>query len=158
VEGNLLNDGSPERNNCRKSAAKIDIKAPDLRVAAVSNPPASARVGGVFPVTDTTVNDVTSTGAAAPSTTRYYLSLDQIRNAGDVHLARSRAVLSLLPGRSTTGTANVTVPLTGVASGMYFILACADDLKRVAEGSLSLTVNAEANNCTSSAAGVVINP
>ena len=158
AEGNLLNDGSAEGNNCRKSAGRIDVKAPDLRVAAVSKPPAAARFGGVFAVTDTTVNDVTATGAAGPSTTRYYLSLDQIRNTGDVRLAGSRGVLSLLPGQSSTGTVNVTVPATGIASGTYFLLGCADDLKRVAESSLSLTVNAEANNCTSSASGVVVNP
>jgi hypothetical protein len=153
-----LNDGSAERNNCRKSAGRIDIKAPDLRVAAASNPPAAARFGGVFAATDTTVNDVTATGAAGPSTTRYYLSLDQIRNTGDVRLTGSRGVLSLLPGRSSSGTVNVTVPRTAITSGTYFLLACSDDLKRVAEGSLGVTVNAEGNNCRSSVSRVVVNP
>src|SRR2546427_2269480 len=57
-----------------QQAQAAQAKTPDLVVNSLSNPPASAVVGGNFSVTDTTAN--TGTVSAAASTTRYRLSLD----------------------------------------------------------------------------------
>ena len=67
----------------------------------------SAAVGAVVPggnldVTDTTQN--LAPVAAAATTTRYYLSLDQLRNTGDRLLTGPRPVPALGPGEASTGT------------------------------------------------------
>jgi hypothetical protein len=115
----------------------------DLTVTAVSNPPASVASGETFSVTDTTRNE--GTGGAPATTTRYYFSTDAARNAGDILLGGSRAVGALGAGSTSAGTVTVTVPTT--ASGVYRLLACADDTGAAAESS-------ETNNCLAST-GVV---
>src|SRR5205814_1909718 len=112
----------------------------DLTITAVSNPPAAAFTGDVFTATDTTAN----VGSAdAPVTrTRYYLSVDTAKNAGDVLLSGARAVPALAAGAADTATVTVTIP-TGTPTGTYFLLACADDLGVVPETN-------EANNCRAS--------
>ncbi len=120
--------------------------APDLVESALSNPPATVNVGGSFSVTDTTLNR--GNASAGSSRTRYLLSLDQRRNAGDVLLMGGRAVPALAPHTQSSGMANVTVPTT-TASGTYFLLACADDLHQVTESN-------ERNNCRASATTVQI--
>jgi len=113
---------------------------PDLAETFVSNPPESATHGGSFTVTDTVLNQ--GTAPAGTSTTRYYLSLDTLRNSGDKQLTGSRAVPGLAPGEASTGTVSVTIPSTTLA-GIYFLLACADDMKVVPESN-------ENNNCRAS--------
>ncbi len=76
---------------------------------------------------------------AAPSMTRFYLSLDAVRNAGDKLLTGVHAVGSLPGGGAATTTLSVTVP-SSMPIGSYHLLACADDQKHVAETS-------ETNNC-----------
>ena len=51
---------------------------------------------------------------------------------GDVLLWRGRFVPSMKPGVASSGTATVWVPST-VAPGTYFLLACADTAKELAE-------------------------
>ncbi len=131
---------SNENNNCIASQTKVQVTGPDLMETAVNNPPASAVLGDKFPVTDTTTN--TGDAAAGPSTTRYYLSLDKVKNSGDKVLTGSRAVPSLVPGDTSTGTVMVTIP-AGLPSNTYYLLACADDAKKVAESN-------ENNNCIAS--------
>lgn len=122
----------------------IVLALPDLYVRAVSNPPASAAWGRSFWVTDTTRD--AGPGAAAASTTRYYLSTDAVRGPTDRLLAGARAVPGLPAGAQTSGSRTVGVPV-GTPLGTYRLLACADDLRVVGEGS-------EANNCRASAGSV----
>ena len=98
--------------------------AADLQEASVSASLTTVPIGGKLSVTDTATNRGGS--AAAKTTTRYYLSGDAARDAGDLLLTGSRSVPALAAGASSTGTATVTVPNTAVP-GTYFLLACADD-------------------------------
>jgi hypothetical protein len=116
---------------------------PDLVVTAVSNPPAVLVLKQKFAVTDSTHNQ----GAASiATTTRYYLSHDTVRNTGDKRLSGKRAVPGLAAGATSTGTVNVTVPITTKVR-VYYLLACADDLKVETESN-------ETNNCRASATTV----
>jgi len=132
--------GSP--SSATVMIADNDVTGPDLVETAVSNPPASAVLGSSFSVTDTVRNQGTTSAGA--STTRYYLSLDTTRNSGDKLLTGSRAVPGLASNTQSTGTVNVKIP-SGVTSGTYYLLACADDKKVVAE-------SIESNNCAASGA------
>ena len=80
-------------------------------------------------VTDTVRNY--GVDVAAPSTTRYYLSLNAAIDAADILLDGERAVPALAFNGSNTGSMSVTVP-AGL-SGRYFLLAVADGLGAVAE-------------------------
>jgi len=97
-------------------------------------------------VTDTTANR--GTLASAGSVTRFYLSLDRVRNAGDRLLTGIRAVGVLAPSAASTGTTTVTVPV-GTPVGTYVLLACADDTSNNVESN-------ESNNCTASGGSVSI--
>jgi len=125
---------SNELNNCTMSASQVQVLAPGMK----------------FTLTDTVGNQ--GQGPAGASTTRYYLSTDTAWSAGDdVLLTGTRSVVALAPGAVSVGSKLVTVPLA-TPSGTYYALACADDLKKVAEG------NSEGNNCTASAGTVVVAP
>ncbi len=133
---------SVEGNNCLASIGTVQVTAADLIEPALSDPPTSGVVGTTsFVVTDTTQN--VGTASAGASTTRYYLSLDTLKNTGDRLLAGTRSVAALAVGATATGSVTVTIPAS-TASGTYFLLACADDLNAVAETS-------ETNNCVASA-------
>ncbi|MBI3804638.1 MAG: hypothetical protein HY282_12845 [Nitrospirae bacterium] len=112
----------------------------DLIETAVNNPPAAAVLGVGFTVTDTVFNQGAS--GSGISTTRYYLSSDTVKSTNDRLLAGSRAVPALASGGSSSGTVTVTAP-AGTPAGPYFLLACADDTKGIAESN-------EGNNCRSS--------
>lgn len=118
----------------------------DLAETAVGNPPATAALGGNFSVTDTVFNQ--GTVSAGASATRYYLSLDTLRNKGDLLLTGGRSVPALKPGVTSTGSASVTLP-TATLSGNYFLLACADGGSVVPEGN-------ETNNCKASSTTVQV--
>ncbi len=136
-------------NNCKPSSTKVHIGSlPDLVETAVSDPPANAVVGSQFAVTDTAKNN--GPGTAGPSTTRYYLSLNTVKDSGDVLLGGSRAVPSLIAGQTSTGTVTVTVP-TSTATGDYYLLACADDTFVVTESN-------GGNNCLASHTKVAVGP
>ena len=107
---------------------------------AASNPPATALKGSSFAVKDNVQN--IGNAVAALSAARYYLSLDTLRNSGDILLTGGRSVPSLNPGLSSTGATSVTVPTTTLA-GSYYLLACADDKGAVPESN-------ETNNCKAS--------
>jgi subtilase family serine protease len=136
-----------ETNNCAASSSTITVQVMDLRASAVSDPPATTVAGNgnfTFPITDTVVNQGQVT--AGSSTTRYYLSRDTLKDGADVRLSATRAVPSLPPGASSTGT--VTANANSAATeGFYFVLACADDTDSVVEGD-------ETNNCRASASQV----
>jgi subtilase family serine protease len=85
---------------------------------------------------------------APTSRTRHYLSVDRDRNAGDKLVPGVRTVPALGPGLDSTGTVKVTIPNTAIP-GVYYLLACADDLGAVPESD-------ETNNCVASPAQVEI--
>jgi subtilase family serine protease len=136
-----------ETNNCRAATRTVALSLPtaDLAVTAVSDPPATIAPGGSFLVTDTTQN-VGPTVVPA-TTTRYVLSLDTSRSAGDVVVA-ARGMGTLGAGVPSTGPALASVP-AGTATGTYFLLACADDTAQVVEAS-------ETNNCRAAATTVTV--
>jgi subtilase family serine protease len=138
-----------ETNNCvAASSGPVTVSRPDLVEDTVSNPPTTKVRGTTFSVTDTARNGGLVTSAA--STTRYYLSLDGVKNAGDTLLTGSRAVPALAAGASSSSTVTVTIPTT-TPINTYFLLACADDLNTVVE-------TIEINNCKASTTGVNVTP
>ncbi|PYM14561.1 MAG: hypothetical protein DMD81_17580 [Candidatus Rokuibacteriota bacterium] len=118
----------------------------DLMATAVSNSPMLVAPGASFSVSDTVKNN--GLGTAGGSTTRYYLSADQQKSAGDVLLGGTRSVPSLGAGQTSSGSATVTIP-AAVPSGTYYLLGCADDLNAVTETN-------ETNNCLASATTVQV--
>jgi CARDB len=121
---------------------------PDLVVRGLTNPPATAHPGSSFTVFDAVFNVGSTT--AGSSTTRFYLSADTKRGAGDLRLAGQQSVPSLNPGANAHGLTNVTIP-TAVSSGTYYLLGCADDLRQVQEAN-------ERNNCSASTTTVQVAP
>jgi subtilase family serine protease len=142
VEGN-------ESNNCRASGTAITVMLPDLVEQSVVNPGGPFRPGATFMVSDTVLND-SRVGTPASSSTRYYLSADTVRNTGDILLIGARTVPILGPSASSSASVAITIPSTTLPA-TYFLLACADDTKLVAESN-------EANNCGASGTAVVVNP
>jgi len=119
----------------------------DLIESSVGDPPASIKRGRSFTFADTVLNQ--GIASARASKTRYYLSADGNKNAGDKRLQGDRAVPVLAPGSSSVGTAmNLTVP-GDTDIGLYFVVACADDKTDVDESD-------EENNCAASSGKVEI--
>jgi uncharacterized delta-60 repeat protein/uncharacterized repeat protein (TIGR01451 family) len=137
---------SHESNNCVASSTMMSVALPDLVTTLVSNPPARAVPGGRFTAADTVMNS--GVAAAAPSATRYYLSLDRTRDGSDVEMTGTRSIVSLVPGATSAGSKALTVPLTMV-SGTYYLIACADSLNKVIESD-------EGNNCRASDGTTVV--
>jgi subtilase family serine protease len=137
---------SDETNNCRASSTQVQVVSPDMVVTAVSNPPASVGVGGSFVMSDTVLNQ--GNGSAGVSATRYWLSADQVKGAGDRLLNGVRSVPALAVNASSSGAATVSVA-SGTALGTYFVVACADDQSQVVEANNN-------NNCASSASQIVV--
>jgi subtilase family serine protease len=137
-----------ETNNCIATpGAIVTVARPDLAATVVTTTPAApARTpGATFSVTDTVRN--AGAAAAGGSTTRYYLSLDGVKNAGDTLLTGSRPVPSLAGGASQSGTVTVTIP-AATPLNSYYVLACADDLNAVVEGD-------DGNNCIATPGAIV---
>ena len=137
---------SDETNNCRVSTATIQVTRPDLVETTLSAPPATIARGASFAVTDTVLNQ--GAVASGTSTTRYYLSADQIKDGNDRLLTGTRAVPALAAGATSSGTATVTVP-SNMALGSYYLIACADNTTTVTESD-------ETNNCRASATTVQV--
>jgi hypothetical protein len=124
----------------------VVITLPDLVETVVSDPPPAAAPGASIAVSDSVQNvggiEVSS------SSTAYYLSLNAVRDGGDILLTGARSVPILAPGAISSGGRNVTIPLA-TAPGVYFLLACADDQVRRLESD-------ESNNCRASATTIQI--
>jgi sugar lactone lactonase YvrE len=138
-----------ESNNCAPAALPVTVGRPDLVVTAVSDPPALAMKGSRFAVTDSVANQ--GPLGADPTTTRYYASANSQWGPEDRLLVGTRAVPALAAGASfpvTPTPVTVSIP-SNMAAGTYFILACADNTRRVIESS-------ETNNCRASAGQVVV--
>jgi hypothetical protein len=143
-------DGSPATLIRRVRARVIGDPAtptgdPDYVVAALGDPPASAVSGATFSVGATVRN--AGGAASASSTTRFFLSLDTTVG-GDRALTRTATVPPLGAGASDAQTIALSVP-TGLASGSYFLLACADRGAAIPEVD-------ERNNCRASASTVSV--
>jgi hypothetical protein len=123
---------------------------PDLIETAVSNPPATGHRDDTFNVTDTAKNvGAVATGHTAK--TRYFLSKDAIRSAGDKGMNADggpRVVPNLAVNGTSSGTKTVHIGNT-MKAGKYFVLACADEGAEVAESN-------EANQCVASATKIQI--
>jgi subtilase family serine protease len=141
-----MTEGS-EANNCAASAGMVRVLYPDLTQTSVSNPPPTAPIGGSFTVTDTVRND--GLIATLGTKTRYYLSVDASKGSTDVRLVGVRSVPGVAVNGSNSGSVVVTIPT--LATGTYYLLACADDTAAAVESN-------EANNCLSAAQSIVINP
>jgi alpha-tubulin suppressor-like RCC1 family protein len=133
---------SNENDNCQSSNGRIQVKKafPDLRVTGLADPPTSAKRSAKVRVTDTTKN--VGLAPAAPSVTRYYLSLDKFRDNKDRLLIGGRSLTRLAAGKVSQGSVRVTVP-SNTPRQQFFLLACADDTKVVKE-------KVETNNCRAS--------
>lgn len=116
----------------------------DLVVTTVGDPPATATIGQMFAVVDTTQN--IGTADAGASWTKYYLSLDGTHGA---YLLGARSVPALMVSASDSGGATVTLP-PGVPDGQYFVLACADRGPGTAGGISEVEETNENNNCRAS--------
>ena len=139
---------SNERNNCSASDITIQVaRLPDLVEITVTDPPANAEVGTTFVVIDRVRNR--GKGPAAPTTTRYFLSVDTRRNGGDKRLIGTRAVPALEPGEVSRGRVTLTIP-RDTAPGTYFLLACADNVAP------KITEVSESNNCSASATTIQV--
>ncbi len=139
---------SDETNNCIASAKTVQLTAPDLVETSVTDPPSTASAGDSFSVTDTVENQ--GNRISLTSVTQYYLSSSGVKDNGAIRLIGKRSVPILAPGRASKGTVTVEIPHTA-PEDMYYLLACTDDINKVAEGS-------EQNNCITSSTQVTLSP
>jgi hypothetical protein len=138
-----------EANNCIATpGAVVTVARPDLVATGLSSPPASQKRGTKFSVSETVRNQ--GPVAAKASKTRYHLSLDTVKSTGDRLMTGTRSVPALTAGNSHSGNTTVTIPGTTLP-GTYFVIACADHGKAVAEAD-------ETNNCTASSGTVTVTP
>ena len=115
---------------------RVDVTASSLRA------PSHAHPGG--PVAfDVTVR--ARSGAAAKTATRFYLSADRRKGRGDARLA-SATTPRLKAGGRYVAVGRGTLP-AGAKHGAAYVLACADDARKVRERN-------ERNNCA--AARIVV--
>jgi PKD repeat protein len=110
-------------------------KKADLTVTAVKAP-ARAMPGARISVSATVRNG--GRAKAGKSTTAWLLSRDQ-KLGRDVVLKPTRPTPALKPRKTWKGSATLTVP-AATAAGTYYVLACADQARRVKE-------TQEGNNC-----------
>ncbi len=123
------------------------VLLPDLVETAVSAPPASVNSGASFSVTDTVENS--GQAPAGASVTQYYLSPTATKTSSSILLAGSRAVPALAAGATSSGTANVTVPVILWPNAPNYLLACANNTGTVTE--------AAGGNCIASTSTIAIN-
>jgi subtilase family serine protease len=116
-----------EANNTRSKSISI---GPDLTFSALSLSPITVAAGGTLTVSDTVTNQ--GAGIAAPSTTRFYLSINSAIDASDIALAPGRAVAQLSSGTASPGSTVVTIPVD-TAPRTYYVIAQADSDGVVAE-------------------------
>jgi hypothetical protein len=117
--------------------------ASDLVVTTLASPPATLTPGTKFSLTSTVTNQG---DASSPKTMiQYYLAPGPSKEDAWL-LTSKKSVKELAPRATYTGKAKITVP-SGIPSGTYYLVACADDTNQAAEDN-------EDNNCTPSSAPV----
>ena len=122
----------PETSELNNTRSRSIVIGPDLAFLSLSLSPVSVPAGAALVVTDNVTNQ--GSGVAAPSTTRFYLSINGLLDASDVALVPGRTVSQLAGGASSSGSTSVTIP-SSVAPGTYYVLAQADGDGTVAESS-----------------------
>ena len=118
-------DESNETNNSVARAIQI---GPDLMISALTVP-GNGGADSTIVVNDTTKNQ--GGGAAGASVTRFYLSSNNVLDAGDTMIG-GRSVPVLDAGAASTGTTTLTIP-SSTASGTYYLFAKADADGSIAE-------------------------
>jgi hypothetical protein len=117
--------------NCIAAKTKLEVfVGPELVETAVSASVSSVAQGKTFVIDDTVKNQGDLDAGA--SVTRYYLSAKPLKSAASHLLGAVRQVPLLDPGKTSAGSVKVTVPKT-IATGTYYVLACADDTGKVTE-------------------------
>ena len=114
--------GIAEASETNNTATRSVLVGPDLRVWGLSVTFTIA-AGATVTVVDTAWNS--GGGAAAKSTTRYYLSRDLSLDAADVLLSAARSVPALAAGAELVGSTPVTIPAS-TPPGAYYVLAKTD--------------------------------
>ena len=125
-----------ETNNAASSG--IAIEHGDLRVSALSLD-ITAAPAQTMTIADTAWNS--GVADIGPSTTRFYLSVDAVLDAGDILLG-SRSVPALPGGGTDSGNSVLTIPAATLA-GTYSVIALADADNSVAEASETNNTNAQ---------------
>jgi hypothetical protein len=114
----------------------------------VSVSPAVVSPGGVLTIDDIVAN-TGYVNVGEPSTTRFFLSTDDVIGSGDI-LIGQRIVPNLAPGTGRGDRASTTVVIpSSVSPGTYFIVACADAPGNIFESN-------ESDNCMASSTTVQI--
>jgi hypothetical protein len=126
----------------------FSAKQPDLVVQSISSLPESVVQGSTFSIKTTVKNIGKKT--TKKSVTRFYFSQDSFYSNEDRLLTGSPTVRALQSKKSARGTAGVTVP-QATPLGTYYLIACADDTKKVNESE-------ENNNCMASETKVQVVP
>jgi hypothetical protein len=98
---------------------------PNLVVVSVSNP------GGPLTIETVTVANTGKRDAGA-STARLFLSADRKRGGPDSKLPAVVALPSIKVAKRKAGSVLVAAP-AGTKPGFYFVIACADSLRKVSE-------------------------
>src|SRR6266542_2369205 len=129
-------------------AAGAAKKRPDLVITKLSLSLQTVQPGGFVLARDTVKNR--GSAKAGRSVMRHYLSTDKRKGASDTRLRGKRRVKALRPKKKNKGAAVVSVPATS-ARGHYFLIACADDTRKVRE-------RKEKNNCKSTGLSVTNPP
>ncbi len=122
--------------------------APDLVVTAASSPNSSVQPGGDLKVTDKVSN--VGRARASVSKTAYFLSLNGKKGGTDFRLRGVRLVPALARLAASRGSVPAGVP-SSVPANDYYLLACADDRRRVSESD-------EGNNCRASTGRITVLP
>ncbi|HZP63539.1 MAG TPA: CARDB domain-containing protein [Terriglobales bacterium] len=136
-----------ETNNCVATATKLQV-GPDLTESSVNSSSTLLGAGSTFQTTDTVADQ--GGGAAAASFTQYYLGPYNSKTGTARLLSGNRSIPGLAAGATSSGTVSLTVP-SDMASGSYYLLACADDTNLVPETN-------ETNNCTAATTKVQVGP
>ena len=121
--------GNNVDDNCNGQIDEGCQTGADLIISALTAP-LTGGAGKNITVTDTTKNQ--GTGLSGASTTKFYFSTDSTFSAED-KLLGSRAVPSLGPGISNTGSTQVTIPSSVTCADTYYIIAIADADNAVSE-------------------------
>ncbi len=139
---------SVETNNTRTATKTVTVSAPkpDLVIDAISNPPASARLGDTFPVTFTVRN--AGQVPASAFVIGLYFSSDAAIATSDTWSVDSPSIASLAAGATEEVTVTVVVPAVRTGRS-YYVGAYADR-------SLQVTEASETNNGKASTAKVAV--
>ena len=121
-------------------AAAQAAERPDLIVKNVTVPAGPVAPGDGFVGENKVKNKGDRRAPASP--TGYFLSSDTAQDETDAS-AGTASVPRLGPGKSSTSSPDLDVPLKGVPDGNYHLIACADEPRDIRE-------KQEGNNCRSS--------